>query len=646
MRQIDRNPPHPDAYEVGKPLLFTHAVRMAHALAGVLVIGIGWLAFTAPPSMAAEVARILLVGSAHNIPAEDIVHHRITAAFQTDPGANSGRAEIFTEFLDFIRFPGSDHKARALTYLRDKYAEIPINLVFALGPPALEFLLEHRTTIAGEAPLVFTLVGEETLRARELLFGITGVVSRFDAQATVDLALTLQPRASQLVVITGSAAFDKNWETVARRQLGRFETRLTIRYLSGLPIPELLAELKNLGPETIVLYLSYFADRDGRQYTPRDIAHSIAATANAPVYSVYSSFLGQGIVGGVMETFEEMGAAAARIGLRILAGEKPEQIGLTETDANAVLDWRQLQRWNLNESRLPSSAEIRFKDASLWDRYKVQVVLACGLILLQSALIGALLVQARRRRFAEQDADQQRQNLMHLTRVSTLGELSGAIAHELNQPLAAILSNAQAAQLMLERTPIDLGEIRSILEDIVHDDNRAGNVIRQLRGLIKKRATKFETFDLNIAVNDVLNLAHSDLVERSVVVTTELAKDLPVVHGDKVQLKQVLLNLVINASDAMTAVKPSARSLIVSTGRAENDAVRVSICDRGVGIPSSLMSRVFEPFFTTKEHGLGLGLSICRTIVSAHNGRLEASNNAEGGATFNVMLPALKGGRA
>ncbi len=620
------------------------AARPARALAGALAIGITSLVVTALPAKA-EATRILVVGSSHGIPAEDLVHQRIRMAFQSEPPATDP-TEIFTEFLDLIRFPHPDHRSRVLTYLRDKYAKVPIDLAFAIGPPALDFLLEYRSVIAGEAPLIFTLVGEEDLRGRSLPRGITGVISRFDAQATVDLALMLRPHAAQLVVVTGSADFDRRWEAVARQQLDRYEPRLAIRYLSGLPLSELLAELAILGPDAVVLYLSMFTDRIGRQYTPRNVAQAIGTAAGAPVYSVYSSYMGYGIVGGVMETFEEMGDAAARIGSRLLAGEMPERIGVTQTIANAVVDWRQLRRWNLSESRLPPAAEIRFKELSLWDRYRIHIALAFGVILLQTTLIAALLVQGRRRRIAEQDADQQRQNLTHLTRVSTLGELSGAIAHELNQPLAAILSNAQAGQLLLERTPIDLGEIRNILDDIVYDDSRAGNVIRQLRGLIKKSVPKFEPFEPNAIVRDVLDLAHSDLVERNVAVRTSLALDLPAVHGDKVQLQQVLLNLIINACDAMTGVEPPARILTLSTGRAGESAVNISVSDRGVGIPVMLMSRVFEPFFTTKERGLGLGLSICRTIIAAHDGRLEARNNAEGGTTFDMTLPALGGGRA
>jgi C4-dicarboxylate-specific signal transduction histidine kinase len=280
-----------------------------------------------------------------------------------------------------------------------------------------------------------------------------------------------------------------------------------------------------------------------------------------------------------------------------------------------------------------------------WHRHKWHAAVACSVVLLQSMLVMALMAQARRRRLAERDAEQQRQQLTHLTRVGVLGELSGALAHELNQPLSAILSNAQAARLMLEQEPVNLSEISDILDDIVQDDSRAGGVIDRLRSLMKKGDASFQPLDLNSVVREVLDLAYSDLIGRNVAVNMDFSRYLPAVRGDKVQLQQLLLNLVMNACDAMDSVERSNKVLTLSTSRDGNGAARVSIVDRGPGVSPTLASRVFEPFFTTKQHGLGLGLSICRTIVVAHNGSLEISNTAGGGATFSVTLPSSGGGR-
>jgi C4-dicarboxylate-specific signal transduction histidine kinase len=230
----------------------------------------------------------------------------------------------------------------------------------------------------------------------------------------------------------------------------------------------------------------------------------------------------------------------------------------------------------------------------------------------------------------------------HLTRVAILGELSGALAHELNQPLTAILSNAQAGQRLLLREPIDLAEVREILEDIITDDMRAGEVIARLRALLKRGEAEFQLLDLNEVTTEVLELAHSELIERNVAVRTRLTPRLPGARGDRVQLQQVLLNLLLNACEAMSASKPSERTLTVSTAPDGNGLLLVSIADRGNGIPSDAADLLFEPFFTTKPHGLGL--SICRSIIAAHGGRLWAENNVDRGATFTLALPAQQEG--
>jgi len=242
------------------------------------------------------------------------------------------------------------------------------------------------------------------------------------------------------------------------------------------------------------------------------------------------------------------------------------------------------------------------------------------------------------RKQVELEAEQQRQLLTHLTRVATLGELSGALAHELSQPLTSILTNAQAAQRFLSHEPVDLGELRDILKDIVDDDRRAGAVIHRWRTLLRKGETQFQDLDVNEVTNEVLRLAHNELIGHNVTVTTHVTPGLPAVRGDRVGLQQVLLNLIVNACDAMKLNDPARRHLTVITAPDGNGAVRVSLADRGGGISADRMERVFEPFFTTKGHGLGLGLAICRSIVAAHGGRLWVTNNADGGATFCFTL--------
>jgi len=252
----------------------------------------------------------------------------------------------------------------------------------------------------------------------------------------------------------------------------------------------------------------------------------------------------------------------------------------------------------------------------------------------------ASIVDISERKRAELEGARQRDELAHLSRVTMLGELSGSLAHELNQPLTSILSNAQAAQRFLADEVVDLNELREILNDIVAEDRRAGEMIQRLRVLFKKREMPKHTgdIDINEVVQDVLKLVGNDLMNQNVTMDTELAQNLPAVTGDWIQLEQVLLNLVLNGCEAMEDCEPSDRRLRVVT-ELDNGAVRVSVTDRGGSIAEEKMDRVFEPFFTTKAEGMGLGLSVCHTIIRAHRGKIWATNNLDRGATFHFELP-------
>src|SRR5204863_6458537 len=243
------------------------------------------------------------------------------------------------------------------------------------------------------------------------------------------------------------------------------------------------------------------------------------------------------------------------------------------------------------------------------------------------------------RKQAELEAARQRHDLAHLARVTSLGELSSSLAHELTHPITAILSNAQAAQRFLDADEVDLNEVREILNDIVTEDQRAGEVIHRLRGLLKKgEPQKHCDVNPNEVVQDVLKLVRNDLINQNVTADTDLAQNLPSITGDRVQLQQVLLNLVLNACEAMADCASSERQLLIAS-KLEKSAVQVSVTDRGVGIPEKRLEQVFERFFTTKMEVMGLGLSISRSVIDAHEGKIWATNNADWGATFYFSLP-------
>jgi PAS domain S-box-containing protein len=257
----------------------------------------------------------------------------------------------------------------------------------------------------------------------------------------------------------------------------------------------------------------------------------------------------------------------------------------------------------------------------------------------EPSMILVSIIDISERHLNERRAAKQRDEIAHLSRVAMLGELSGSLAHELNQPLAAILSNAQAAQRLLARDPPQIETVTEILADIVASDRRAGAVIERLRSMLRKEDVKHALLDLNHVAEESLRLMHSDLLDRRVSVDTSFAQNLPPVSGDRVQLQQVMLNLLINGCDAVAGRGREAR-LHVSSRVTERGSVAIAISDNGDGIAPQDIERIFEPFVTSKSHGIGLGLAICRSIIEAHGGRLWASNNASRGATMEFELPA------
>jgi signal transduction histidine kinase len=253
-------------------------------------------------------------------------------------------------------------------------------------------------------------------------------------------------------------------------------------------------------------------------------------------------------------------------------------------------------------------------------------------------LLLAVVLEERER--GAREAHEQRLQLTHLSRVAMLGEMSGGLAHELNQPLTAILSNAQAAQHFIANKAIDEAELLEILRDIVAAEHRAADVISRLRALFKRGETHLQRLDANQLVHEVLSLAHGDLATRSIALNLQLAPALPPIHGDRVQLEQVMLNLVMNASEAMASVPAERRQITVRT-LASDGRVYASVVDRGPGFAPETHDKLFEPYFTTKAQGLGLGLSISRSIVLAHGGRLWGVSTPGRGATFHIALPAV-----
>ena len=334
----------------------------------------------------------------------------------------------------------------------------------------------------------------------------------------------------------------------------------------------------------------------------------------------------------------ESSAVTANVANRILSGERAGDIKTQPVEFAAPrFDWRQMQRWGISEGSLPPGSTVDFRSPPLWQAYRAQIALVAAVILLQGGLISGLLVERRRRHRAEANARQRMTELARVVRFSTAGELTASIAHEINQPLGSILTNAETADAILKSPTPDIAELKDIVKDIVKDDQRAGEVVRRMRSLLKKTPFELKSLDFNDLVRETVKLVVA--VGRKVELVSVITPDALPILGDRIQLQQVILNLVTNGIDAMKDTPNQDRVISIRTSRVEKFA-ELSVSDCGPGIPEDKIKEVFEPFFTSKAEGMGMGLSIARTIVEAHNGRIWAENEP-GGATFRIKLPLV-----
>jgi signal transduction histidine kinase len=552
-----------------------------------------------------------------------------------------GRVEFFAEGLDGLRLPGTADENEFVALLLKRYAEIPPDLIVVHGPME-DFVARQRATLWPGTPLMVASQFAGPLSKAGYPEGIPGTSVSFDAARTLDIALRLQPDAKRVVVVGGSSEYSLGEVQRTVAALEPYRGRLDIESLVDLPMEEMKRRLAALPRDSIVFQLPIFRDAAGAIREPHEIAGALAEAANAPSYAYYNTAVGPGLLGGAMANWEGQRDMIGRIARELLLGEPRRESLLMHPPVSSVclVDWRQMKRWDLDFERLPEGCEVRFREATLWEQFHREVLVAIAVLLIQMALIIALVLQRQRRHRAELELLEQRSQLAHATRLATVGELSASIAHEINQPLAAILSNAEAGEFLISSGAgaDKLVDLKEILTAIRQDDLRASDVIERMRRLLHNEPVEMRPLQVNDAVESIVRLTRGLALRNGVSVYTALAPTLPSIKGDYVQMQQVLLNLVMNAVEAVSAGPVERRRVTITTVERPAGSVEVEVKDGGPGIAKDKLARIFEPFFTTKPSGMGLGLSITRSILNAHRGSIRAESD-ESGATFRFTLP-------
>jgi signal transduction histidine kinase len=555
------------------------------------------------------------------------------------------QAKWSIDFSDFslagARSDDRESEAPLVQYLRALYLREPLDLIIAVGAPAASFIQRHRSELFLTTPMIFTAVDRRRVDYDHLSENDTVVAVNHDFAAILTTILQVLPDTKTVAIVNGVSPNEVFWHEEIQRQLAPFANRVVLKWYDELPFVDILKDAAKLPPHSAILWHLMNVDAAGVSHEENESLNALASVASAPIFSYDGSFFEGALVGGPMFSVMESSAVTANVANRILSGERAGDIKTRPIEFAAPrFDWRQLQRVGISESNLPPGSTVYFREPTIWERYSWQIASVVAVLLIQAGLITALLREHRRRKFSEVQARQRMAELAHVNRFSMAGELTASIAHEMNQPLGAILTNAETADEILNSPSPDIAELKDIVKDILQDDRRAGEVIRRMRSLLKRAPFEPKNIDLNDLVRETVEFLSALAIARRVELLSLITPDALPILGDRIQLQQVILNLVVNGIDAMKDTPTENRIIIIRTSRVENFA-ELSVLDHGPGISVDKFKTVFEPFYTSKAEGMGMGLSIARTIVEAHNGLIWAKNRDHGGASFQIRLPLV-----
>jgi PAS domain S-box-containing protein len=683
-----------------------------------------------------------------------------------------GGVEYYSEYLDTNQFPGENQALILREYLRRKYAGVSIDVVIAIANPPLNFLLENRRELFPHTPIVFTIAAATPARGMPKA-GATGIVTANTFRETVDLALKLHPGTKQLFVISGTLSHDKARESAARTELQGFKDKVVITYLTDLSVEELIRKLKDSPKNSIALYVwQQVLNREGNVLESYDVFSRIAREAVVPLYGMSPSYMGVGMIGGYVWTLEADATKLAQIVQRVANGERPEDIPIENAPETPMFDWRQLQRWGIDEDRLPPGSVIRFREFTAWQKYKWRIVGTIAVVVLQAVLICALLIQRKRlqrravalveaqrviqeseerfRRVFEEgplglalvgkdyrflkvnnslcemvgypEAELIRKTFIDIThpddvradsklaeqlfnyeipsyciqkryvkktgeivwinltasvirdhhgellyglamveditefkrtqehafarqKLESVGTLASGIAHDFNNLLGGVLAQAELGLADLAAGSNPEAQLKAVRGAAV----RGSEIVRELMIYAGKETASVELLDVSQIVKDMVELFKVS-VSKHATLEADLSMDLPAVRANSAQLRQIVMNLITNASDAIGdrdgVIHVTTRS--VEIGRnlegfsdrwAEGDYVQLEVSDTGCGMSPETLAKVFDPFFTTKRAGHGLGLAVVQGIVHGLGGAIHLKSDEGKGTTFQILLP-------
>jgi signal transduction histidine kinase len=561
------------------------------------------------------------------------------------------RAELFRRLprqidlieatLETARIPGNLDDGPFAEYLGALFKDRPLDLVITIAAPASRFFQHHRQRLFPNTPLLVTGL-EQRLYVASGDANETAVLSAIDFHTVTKNILQVLPATNRIAIVLGASPLERYWKEQIGIAVEPFRGRVAFTWFNDLSFDEMLKQVSTLPPNSAVFFAALAVDAAGATQNDGRVLSRLQAASAAPIFAFEDSYFGSGLVGGPMLSIPDISRRVVDAVERIFAGEAPASIHPSAVGFVAPrFDGRELQRWNIEEANLPPASTVEFREPTFWSQHRWAIISVASVLVLQAALISALLFERVRRRRAEGASRRRLFEMTQMNRSLTVSAMSSSIAHELNQPLGAILNNAGAAEVLLAKTPPDIDQLREIVADIRKDDERAGEIIGHLRGFLRTDDLALGEVNIHRAIADVLHIVEPEALKRGIAIECDQIPQELSVRADHVHLQQVLLNLALNGMDAMRDAT-SSRKMIFQASQVSDAKVEVAVLDTGTGIPEQRLKAIFDSFVTTKINGTGLGLSIARIIVEMYGGKIWAENRQHGGAAFRFVLPLVK----
>lgn len=582
-----------------------------------------------------------------NLPAFENI---LTGLKSTIGGSNDETVNIMTEYLDFTRLKNDDYARIIIDMYNNKVKDFKIDLLITVGPGVNDALVKY-----GDSTLInlnninidLDIPGRKSLRDLNIRNG-KEILLKFQVEKTLKEAFNLFPEYKTVYVISGVSPVDFYYTSLVQKSITEFEHNYTFKFISDMSLDSTVRFVRTIPANSIVIVPAYLKDAANIPYTTPEALTLISKNSSAPVFLTITDagVKTQGSIGGYLFSYTKLGNETGRIAREILNGKRIQEIPLNETSFyEHIYDWNELKKWNLTNSKaIPNNSIFYNKDTSFLEIYKWYLLAVLMFLILQTMLIIFLIRLNKRQKYLSskmEETESMHRELIHTDRLSKMSTLTASLSHELFQPLAAIRLTAQAGKRFIQTDKLDMNKASQMFENILEDDIRATRIISSVKSLMKPETAEKENVNLNILINETAELVRSEAKKAGIKIEIGFEADPVFVFGDKIQLQQVLMNFIKNAMTAMEKNNPEDRLLEINL-KLTSDEVIVSVQDSGPGIDAKVRENLFKPFVSTKKEGFGIGLTLCKSLIEKHNGKIWAENISEGGTVFSFSLNVIK----